>query len=962
MRPLCIPRPRVRRSITAYLVVIATLFGWLLAGPTPPARAAITYYTPTSDDVLFIHGINGGAANGSPDTNAGGCVRTWNNAEATFNELGWTGARKTVGYYTGDWKGTDESGIIQNHCDVQFDSKAPLTPVSYYYHQRACDGYYFNSNTEGTNNQDLRNIACQLAWYIFTNYTVHNRNVFIVAHSMGGLITRWALDQVQKQNSTFPPYLYVPGVVTFETPHGGIIDPAGSFFVCGACTMGTNMQPIQPDTNSEPSRMINELKLEPFAPIGSPGEPTQWTLFGDYHDSFLKLGVPPDVALDVPPGGIGYPAVHKIEYFNVPGLPGNQYDHGGYLYDDSRNQDATAWTCDNCTGTPPASNVSVYHSLREAYIQLSHPIPTPPAYPVVNVQSGGLFFDAWDRVTGVYGGLQDPTSNWFAVFGGQQQNFQNGALYYSPDTGTNAVQGAINAAYTSTMGGPSGKLGFPITDEQPTPAAASGRVSYFPKLLCGGGVVVGGALPSGSAIFWSPGTGAHEVQGCIYNKYMDIGGAAFGFPVTDEQDIAGGKVSYLAGQVCDGGINVGGSATSGSAIFYNGPAYEVQGCIYHDYMATMGGPGGTLGFPTSDEGNFNGGKESHFAGTSCTSGPDQGSGSAYFWTGATGAHEVQGCIYQTYTKHWTTTLGFPTSNEQSATGGKFNTFAGTSCTSGPYQGSGSAIYWNSAARQAYEVQGCIYRTYNQHLSGPGGVLGQPTSDEQSATGGKFNTFAGTNCTSGPYQGSGSAIYWNSAAGAAFEVQGCIYRTYVQHMGGPGGTLGQPTSDELTVTGGKANTFAGTNCTSGPYQGSGSTILWNSAAGAAYEVQGCIYQTYVQHMGGPGGTLGMLTSDEQGVTGGRVNTFAGTSCTVGSWQGSGSALYWNSAAGAAYEVQGCIYQRYVQNMGGPGGALGQPVSDEQAIGTNGDRVNYFTKGYIGWIKATGQTTVVFYPTS
>src|SRR6266705_86940 len=155
MRPLCIPRPRVRRSITAYLVVIATLFGWLLAGPTPPARAAITYYTPTSDDVLFIHGINGGAANGSPDTNAGGCVRTWNNAEATFNELGWTGARKTV-------------------------------------------GYYINSNTEGTNNQDLRNIACQLAWYIFTNYTVHNRNVFIVAHSMGGLITRWALDQVQK--------------------------------------------------------------------------------------------------------------------------------------------------------------------------------------------------------------------------------------------------------------------------------------------------------------------------------------------------------------------------------------------------------------------------------------------------------------------------------------------------------------------------------------------------------------------------------------------------------------------------------------------------------------------------------------------------------------------------------------------------------------------------------------------
>ena len=544
------------------------------------------------------------------------------------------------------------------------------------------------------------------------------------------------------------------------------------------------------------------------------------------------------------------------------------------------------------------------------------------------------------------------------ISGGLQQDFERGVMYSSSSTSAREVHGAILGKYlTPAVGGPNGILGFPVTNEV---AAASGRASYFAGAMCNGGASISGAsATSGSAIYWTSATGAHEVQGCIYHEYaatMSGPSGALGFPVTDEVAAASGRASYFASAMCNGGAN-----NAGSAIYWTSAtsAHEVQGCIYHEYAATMGGPGGALGFPVTDEGDTAGGRVSYFAGQSCNGGSLNGAGSAIYWHSSFGAHEVQGCIYHEYIAMSgpNGALWFPVSDEQAIAGGRVSYFAGQSCNGGA-NNAGSAIYWTSAT-SAHEVQGCIYHEYAATMGGPGGILGFPVADEQAIASGRVGYFAGQSCAGGA-NGAGSAVFWTGGTGA-HEVHGCIYHDYMATMGGPGGTLGFPTSDEQGIASGRVNYFAGTNCTSGSWQGSGSAYFYNGATGT-HEVQGCIYQTYVKHLGGPGGVLGFPTSNEQGVTGGRVNTFAGTSCTVGSWQGSGSALYWNSAAGAAYEVQGCIYQRYVQNMGGPGGALGQPISDEQAIGTNGDRVNYFTKGYIGWIKATGQTTVVFYPTS
>lgn len=396
--------------VAAALVIITTGLGWSLFSSPLAAKAS------TADDILFVHGIAGGTSKGSLQTVPGGCpahAGTWNNAESYFrNNFGWTGGFKTVGYYRGDW----QNG---NHCDIQFDSRAPGTN-----HESACDGYFYDPKVdpqdEGTNNQDLRNIACQLAWYIFQNYTAQNKNVWIVAHSMGGLIVRWAIWMVEVHDPHFPLYLYVPGVVTFATPHGGIPNPAGAGIECDGCTMASNMQ-----TNAgPPSSFINTLLTETYAPMGSPGEPTEWTLMTSTAENWTE-GVAPDSALNFPNSRPGYPAVHKIEYTNVPDQQDNPYLHGDFLNDGYSDHNATANTCDNCSF--PSSSTTVYHSLYLAFQNLSHSVPAAPTHAVIDVPNGGGFFDDWQAVGGVHRPLGDPTSDFYSVGNGQEQDFQGAA-------------------------------------------------------------------------------------------------------------------------------------------------------------------------------------------------------------------------------------------------------------------------------------------------------------------------------------------------------------------------------------------------------------------------------------------------------------------------------------------------------------------------------------------------------
>lgn len=60
---------------------------------------------------------------------------------------------------------------------------------------------------------------------------------------------------------------------------------------------------------------------------------------------------------------------------------------------------------------------------------------------------------------------------------GKAEDFQNGTAYWSPETGAQVLYGRINGRY-SELGGPSSELGFPITGELGAPDS-TGRFTHF---------------------------------------------------------------------------------------------------------------------------------------------------------------------------------------------------------------------------------------------------------------------------------------------------------------------------------------------------------------------------------------------------------------------------------------------------------------------------------------------------
>ena len=98
--------------------------------------------------------------------------------------------------------------------------------------------------------------------------------------------------------------------------------------------------------------------------------------------------------------------------------------------------------------------------------------------------------------TGAYG---YPTTDMICGLagGGCGQQFQGGAIYWSPATGVHAITGGIRAVWGAS-GWETGAYGYPTTD-----------------MICG---LAGGGCGQqfqGGAIYWSPATGVHAVTGGI---------------------------------------------------------------------------------------------------------------------------------------------------------------------------------------------------------------------------------------------------------------------------------------------------------------------------------------------------------------------------------------------------------------------------------------------------------------
>jgi uncharacterized protein with LGFP repeats len=113
---------------------------------------------------------------------------------------------------------------------------------------------------------------------------------------------------------------------------------------------------------------------------------------------------------------------------------------------------------------------------------------------------------------------ETPTPNGVGRF----NDFQSGAIYWTPATGAHEVHGDILREYRG-LGGPGSFLGSPLSDEMTLPDGV-GRINYF----------------QGGSIYWTPATGAHEVHGQIESAWASTGWelGPLGYPTSDEFDAA----------------------------------------------------------------------------------------------------------------------------------------------------------------------------------------------------------------------------------------------------------------------------------------------------------------------------------------------------------------------------------------------------------------------------------------
>lgn len=112
--------------------------------------------------------------------------------------------------------------------------------------------------------------------------------------------------------------------------------------------------------------------------------------------------------------------------------------------------------------------------------------------------------------------------------GGRMNEFNNGNIYWTNDTGAFEVHGSIRNKWQS-LGGVKSFLGFPLSDESQV-GKTTGRFNRF----------------EGGVVYWHPTTGAYEVHGLIRNKWEELGGVTgwLGYPLSDELDSPGKKVKY----------------------------------------------------------------------------------------------------------------------------------------------------------------------------------------------------------------------------------------------------------------------------------------------------------------------------------------------------------------------------------------------------------------------------------
>ncbi len=291
---------------------------------TAPASA---YTANRTKPIVFIHGLDW---QGDPGLS---CSSTFGAMINKLRALGYTGAMNTVSYYQYD-----------TGCTNSINSSGG-NPGAWYATQHAAGGSH-NANT------DIRHLGYHLAWWIYNAYSSRGITIDAVGHSMGGLILRYAISEVERHNSVFPPYLYVEDALTLGSPHGG-----SNWFTL-FCTQAQCAQMRMG------SSFLVGMESTAWEPDASGG--TDWTSFGSDSDEA--------VAADRAVGTNGsrtafdyFGSCHKVWYTAV-----NNIKHSGYMNDTSDAQDADAYyEPGSCFTNSMTFLGSFRHVVRQADLALS---------------------------------------------------------------------------------------------------------------------------------------------------------------------------------------------------------------------------------------------------------------------------------------------------------------------------------------------------------------------------------------------------------------------------------------------------------------------------------------------------------------------------------------------------------------------------------------------------------------
>jgi hypothetical protein len=263
-----------RRFALVVAFTLATIAIQLAIAPAAKART-----DDRNKPVVLVHGLE----NDPRDGFGWDCDYYWGRMIDYLRIRGWSNTINPVTYYENDT-------VCNPRNTVNGQASVLTSNISLY----GSNNWYFNSDGERgtghTANASIRHLAQHFAWFLYETYGKNGQTVDVVAHSMGGLIVRYAINAVEKGFRDFPPRILIEDAVTLGTPHGGANQLTNLCGVVQSYVQCKEMSGESPSVSPFPgitvqtldSELIRYLKTEALNPQGEGG--TQWSLLGSNQD------------------------------------------------------------------------------------------------------------------------------------------------------------------------------------------------------------------------------------------------------------------------------------------------------------------------------------------------------------------------------------------------------------------------------------------------------------------------------------------------------------------------------------------------------------------------------------------------------------------------------------------------------------------------------------------------------